>query len=96
LIFTNPDISGFHWQRGIPGGEHGYFMAGGLRGLERSENKTVLTIIPDSILSAPEGDAHVTAHITFNEIAIGLTDQEVVETLFRFADRVREIIADFN
>jgi hypothetical protein len=96
LVFASPDVAAFHWQRGVPGGVHGYIMVGGLRGLERLENKTILTSLPADGLAAPEGDGHIAARITFNEIAIGLADQDVVATLYRFADRTREIIATFN
>jgi hypothetical protein len=96
LIFANVDPSGFYWERGRPGGEHGFFMTGGLMPLQRSENKTILAMIPAHVLPAPEGDEHITAHVTFNEVALGLTDQEVTATLHRFSDRVREILGEFN
>jgi hypothetical protein len=55
LIFANVDPSGFYWERGRPGGQHGFFMTGGLMPLQRSENKTILAMIPAHVLPAPEG-----------------------------------------
>jgi hypothetical protein len=99
LVSARPDVSGFRFESGTPGGEQGYMMISGLRGIERLEDKTILARIGGT--TAPRfdmthGNAHVAAHITFDEADIGITDEEVATTLLRFAGRVTEIIKLFD
>jgi hypothetical protein len=99
LISARPDVSGFLYQRGTPGGEQGYMLISGLRGIERLEDKTILARVGGE--TAPrfdmmKGDTYVAAQITFNERGVGIADEEVATTLMRFAERVAEIIRLFD
>ena len=67
----------------------------GALGIERLEDKTILRRSREPIDDL-EGNTHIAAFVVFNEPEIGLVDQEVAETLLRFASRASEIISLFD
>jgi hypothetical protein len=96
LISASVDVRGFRWESGHIGGAGGYMMVGGLAGIERLKDKIILCGAGGSSLDVTKSHAHISAHITFDEFAIGLADHEVAATLSRFATRVDEIIKLFD
>lgn len=86
LVEARPGVSGMLWM-----GPRGRMVVIGSRALERLEDKTILHRSAEP-LDLTQGHTHVAAFIVFNEPIIGLVDQEVAETLFRFSRRVAEII----
>ena len=87
--------SRFHVEFGTPDRGEGHFMVQGQAPIERSENRIVLTNIPEFTLSLPKRD-YIAPQIAFIEPSLGLGDHEVTTTLNRFAERVTEIINMFG
>lgn len=84
LLHAVPDVSGFLFQQGKPGDERGFMFLSGMRRLERLENKTILSRFPGATtlpFDFSDGNAHIAAHIMFDEAEIGVTGEEVAGTL---------------
>jgi hypothetical protein len=99
LISARPDVSAFSYRSGPPREGRGYLAVSGERTIERSEYKTVLIGFIGPVAQAldmTKGNAHVSAHVTFNEADLGIINEEVATTLTRFAARVSEIVKMFD
>jgi hypothetical protein len=96
LISARPDVHGFLWTPGAKSGKAGMRIVG-MRGMERAENKTILyRSNPTDDFDPTEGDLKIAAFVSFNEMGVGLVDQEVATVLHHFAARVAEVVQLFR
>jgi len=78
------------------GGWSGW-RVGGVKPLRRLNDKTVLgRLRPGEILRATQGDTLLTVFVVFDEAALGISNEEVIDTLRKFAERVSEVIKLFD
>jgi hypothetical protein len=90
LVEARPGVHGLFWN-----GPRGRMLVIGSRGIEPLEDKTILYRSAEPF-DMTEGENYIASFVVFNEPEIGLVDEEVTETLRRFAARVNAIIKLFD